>query len=1269
MDDIQAFATAHGYSKKVIEILTEQHNFLIKCIVHFFKTHNNVKEIADILFAKGVFNSDMSKQKAFAIHLESISAFPTKLQTKLLNILPLKVDENAFNALQAWNINDSQHFNHVLHLLETKKGSIDKGNYLVFLSFCHVAIIDEPYDQRIAFFEQILSKNGVSEAILQGLSTILQANKHLPLQCQRVISYVLTYPDSLSDFENNKPLLKILFSDPAIIDYKPTDIKVIIANLKNVEITFSRSTVSLLKLTTPNLTSKKVRKYLMLEGMTPRKVVRPQLRQSYIEQTCKDLPEDTKKNVITVTGLLYKHAILFKNKSYQLSKVPDDILLNIIHQTNHNTNEGKLIVIAAVAEVLFRVKGIYLKPLQIAGIVESVFRFDNHLLSLGTGVGKTYTFGMLSALKCIFSPKNASFEVVMTTNMDENSRRDFQVLKPLHDFLGIESYDVNDVIDKPSLFDGSNKKVVLYGVSHQQMLYPHHLVKENTCLIMDECDQALLDNQTDANISIEVTSTKNKTGENIFDVFAKKANKISDFDSFKSAANHFQLQFPDETQESITIKLIAYLSALELKEDTDYLLQEETYFDIEKQQLTTCRHAMIYNGETVSQKSLFSMHIHEALHAIIHHKNPTYQMRQVSTTYIYHTENQKSFCKKFKQVIGGSATTGSEAEKKLIQEHYGIQGFIQISPPQTSQPELCYGEKSGRSYDNAHIKKLKEVIKRHPKQPIILYVDNLAHLDVLKEKLTSCGKRILTLSAKTQHPEQVIVEAGKADTLTIATCFGARGVDFKPFEKDPTSLASQIVVIDTVVHDTPRKNEQTQGRTNRSGEGEIVYAGKNYCIYGEEKSKVDNKRKTLENKKTKEHILYLRKNDVIHAYQEKFENNIKKLKANLAKTKQSEEMKVLEEKLNIAEQTKKDFLTFVYFSWIASYDAESQVDDIIKKFQDACEAYSLKQDNVVIEEGKMEAVDKSEGGHSSIVIEYEAKTEPTNTQLIQTGEEETNIVPAEIKAYSLTEQTQHITKKISALSEHNKVLFDTLNVLFVGKLATTAAGDNVTPEKVLLKTLMQSLTEPSNRAGLSPERYITQATKVLSGSDDLSLIISTMKSYNILLAKQFNTAPISDNNFDVDSILILTQTLKRVEKRALEPAQKKLVRALYLTAVRLNKGVEISNNTDAPQTNLLEKLTKIRDDLQNRAGRLFKDEALYAKKIERLNSYIAEVKAINSEQTIEERQAAIFAIQLDVSQDEILKQNTTKKWVPSLFRSKDNPTIIKDIENLSLDNP
>jgi len=25
--------------------------------------------------------------------------------------------------------------------------------------------------------------------------------------------------------------------------------------------------------------------------------------------------------------------------------------------------------------------------------------------------------------------------------------------------------------------------------------------------------------------------------------------------------------------------------------------------------------------------------------------------------------------------------------------------------------------------------------------------------------------------------------------------------------------------------------------------------------------------------------------------------------------------------------------------------------------------------------------------------------------------------------------------------------------------------------------------------------------------------------------------------------------------------------------------------------------------------------------------------------------------------------------VPSLFRSKDNPTIIKDIENLSLDNP
>lgn len=169
----------------------------------------------------------------------------------------------------------------------------------------------------------------------------------------------------------------------------------------------------------------------------------------------------------------------------------------------------------------------------------------------------------------------------------------------------------------------------------------------------------------------------------------------------------------------------------------------------------------------------------------------------------------------------GTALTSSE-------EFYKVYGLNTVAIP-TNKPgeridknDLIFQTENGKLL--AIARKVKELQKKG--QPVLIGTISIEKNELLAEYLKREGINYEMLNAKNHEREgEIIAQAGRLASVTVATNMAGRGVDIKlggaPFQKESYEKVKNLgglFVLGTERHDARRIDNQLRGRSGRQGD-------------------------------------------------------------------------------------------------------------------------------------------------------------------------------------------------------------------------------------------------------------------------------------------------------------------------------------------------------------------------------------------------------------------------------------------------------------------
>ncbi|GMU73908.1 MAG: protein translocase subunit SecA [Candidatus Campbellbacteria bacterium] len=210
----------------------------------------------------------------------------------------------------------------------------------------------------------------------------------------------------------------------------------------------------------------------------------------------------------------------------------------------------------------------------------------------------------------------------------------------------------------------------------------------------------------------------------------------------------------------------------------------------------------------------------EGLHQAIEAKEGT-RIQEESRTLASIT--YQNFFRMYKKISGMTGTALSSEE-----EFYKVYG-LQVIPVPTHRPsarvdrnDFIYQTEKGKF--EAIAKRVKEA---HDKgQPVLIGTVSVEKNEMLSMHLQREGIPHTVLNAKMHEQEgEVIAQAGKKGSVTVATNMAGRGVDIKlggvkatPEEHEEIKSLGGLFVLGTERHEARRIDDQLRGRSGRQGD-------------------------------------------------------------------------------------------------------------------------------------------------------------------------------------------------------------------------------------------------------------------------------------------------------------------------------------------------------------------------------------------------------------------------------------------------------------------
>ncbi|MFS0591440.1 preprotein translocase subunit SecA [Cytobacillus horneckiae] len=465
---------------------------------------------------------------------------------------------------------------------------------------------------------------------------------------------------------------------------------------------------------------------------------------------------------------------------------------------------------AVVREAAKRVLGLYPYPVQLMG---GAALHDGNIAEMKTGEGKTLTSTMPVYLNAL-SGKGVH---VVTVN-EYLVTRDATEMGQLYDFLGLTvglnlngmskeekqaayAADITYSTNNELGFDYLRDNMVLYKEQKVQRPLNFAVIDEVDSILVDEARTPLIISgsaqkstklylQANAFVSRlkleeDYTYDEKTKGVQLTEEGMTKAEKAFGidnlFDVSQVSLNHH-----------ITQALKAHTS---MHLDVDYVVQEGEIVIVDQ-----------FTGRLMKGRR-YSDGLHQAIEAKEGLEIQNESMTLASITF-------QNYFRMYEKLSGMTGTAKTEEE-----EFRNIYNMNVIAIP-TNRPvtrddraDLIYSTTDGKF--RAVVEDIAE--RHHKGQPVLVGTVAIETSEIISKYLTKKGIPHNVLNAKNHGREaEIILDAGKKGTVTIATNMAGRGTDIKLGEgvKELGGLA----VLGTERHESRRIDNQLRGRSGRQGD-------------------------------------------------------------------------------------------------------------------------------------------------------------------------------------------------------------------------------------------------------------------------------------------------------------------------------------------------------------------------------------------------------------------------------------------------------------------
>ena len=485
---------------------------------------------------------------------------------------------------------------------------------------------------------------------------------------------------------------------------------------------------------------------------------------------------------------------------------------------------------AVVREAGKRVLGMEHYRVQIIG---GIILHQGRIAEMRTGEGKT----LVSTLPAYLNALTEEGVLVVTVN-DYLAKRDAEWMGQIHKFLGLSVgivlHDMKDDERRAAyacdITYVTNNELGFDYLRDNMAIYKEQIVLRGLkyCII-DEVDSVLID-EARTPLIISGQSGKSTKLYELCDVLARQLVR----GEYKGEMTKMQAIMQEEIEEDgdfivnekdkvvnlteqgihkveqfFHIDNYADPENLEIQHNVTLALRAHNLMFRDKDYVVKDDEVMIVDEFTgrIMPGRRYSDGLHQAIEAKEHVKVKRESKTLATITF-------QNFFNKFEKKAGMTGT--ALTEEKEFREIYNMD-VVEVPTNKPVQridyDDAVYKTKKGKF--NAVV---QSVIESHEKgQPVLVGTITIETSELVSEMLRKKGIPHNVLNAKFHEKEaEIVAEAGKHGTVTIATNMAGRGTDIKL--DDEARAAGGLKIIGTERHESRRIDNQLRGRAGRQGD-------------------------------------------------------------------------------------------------------------------------------------------------------------------------------------------------------------------------------------------------------------------------------------------------------------------------------------------------------------------------------------------------------------------------------------------------------------------
>lgn len=542
-------------------------------------------------------------------------------------------------------------------------------------------------------------------------------------------------------------------------------------------------------------------------------------RINYLEKNYSDLTDDALKLEMSVVR------DKIKDESSKTEK-KDEVLSKYLEQ-----------VFALVREVSKRVLGMRHFDVQ---LYAGLFLHKGYISEMRTGEGKT----LVATLPAFLNSLSGDGVHLVTVN-DYLARRDAEWMGKIYKFLGasvayighMESmkleYVTNEAGDsKLEMIPISRREAyecdITYGTNNE---FGFDYLRDNMVIdlndkvqrklnyaIVDEVDSILID---EARTPLIISSQAEQSAEKYYQ-FANIVKQLKEKEDYNIDEKQKSATLTDtglkKVEEMLNIKNLYTGERIDLVHHLEESLKAQSLFIKDKDYV-------IKEGEIVivdefTGRLMPGRRYSEGLHQAIEAKEAV-EIKNESMTLA--TITLQNYFRMYKKLSGMTGTAVTEAEE--FSKIYKLETVVIPTNRKMVRKDMedeIYKDENAKF--NAVVEKIKEKYKIG--QPILVGTVSIEKNEQLHKLLEKAQIPHNILNAKNHEKEaEIIAQAGKMNSVTIATNMAGRGVDImlggNPQVKEETEKVKALgglFVIGTERHESRRIDNQLRGRSGRQGD-------------------------------------------------------------------------------------------------------------------------------------------------------------------------------------------------------------------------------------------------------------------------------------------------------------------------------------------------------------------------------------------------------------------------------------------------------------------